>query len=85
MVVKVDTAAHHAVVFSLRLISRPALMLVPLEDPLTDPAIDGADAAALLSITHHHKKPALPVAGVGGLNGSLEDPLDEFRGNRVGL
>jgi hypothetical protein len=28
---------------------------------------------------HRHKKPALPVAGIGSANGGLQDPLNELR------
>src|SRR5215469_17531595 len=81
VLVKMNTAAHHAVVFCLRLIGWSALVLVPLLNPLTDLVIDGSDAPALLSILHHHEEPALPVAGIGSLNCRLQYPLDELRRN----
>src|SRR5215813_1476027 len=85
VVVKVKTAAYHAVVLCLRLIVRFALMLVPLKDPVTHSLIDPADSAPLLNITHHHEKPVLPVSGIGRLNRGLEYLVNELWGNGIGL
>ena len=85
MVVKMCAAFHHAVILGLRLIGRLTLMLIALQNPKTHPAIDGADAASLLGVAHHHKQPVLPIAGVGRLRGCLQNAGDQVRRHRIGL
>jgi hypothetical protein len=52
---------------------------------LAHPVINRTDAAALLGVLRHHKKPARPVAGVESANGRLQDPLNELRRHRIGF